>query len=129
MSCACPLCGQAIVDDGRVLVDIEGGLVVAGGHVVQLTRQEFALFEALWRAKLRLQSKEQLLDALYGLLPEADMAEIKIIDVFVHKLRKKLKPTGVVIETLWGRGYRFVTPGTQHEAAALPAGSTLQEVA
>lgn len=52
-------------------------------------------------------SKPQLLDALYAHLPNADEPEIKIIDVFICKARKKLKPYGLEIETMWGAGYRF----------------------
>lgn len=85
-----------------------------GGHVASLTSQEFALFEALWSARPRTMSKEQLLAALYGLRPESEEAEIKIIDVFVCKARKKLVPLGVNIETAWGVGYRIVNPGAAH---------------
>jgi two-component system cell cycle response regulator CtrA len=108
MTLTCPLCAQPIPDDGRILVDLDGGLVVGGGHVAQLTRQEFTLFEALWTSRPRTLSKEQLLDAIYALSASSgDVPEIKIIDVFICKARKKLVPLGVVIETAWGKGYRI----------------------
>jgi len=132
MSMGCPLCGAAIADDGRILVDIEGGLIVSNGRVAQLTKQEFAVFEAMWLSRPLLRTKEQLLDAVYGLLPSADAAEIKIIDVFVCKIRKKLEGMDVPLETVWGRGYRILTPGQHPDtraAAAGAGGSTLQEVA
>jgi len=105
-NCTCPLCGADILP-GRLLVDVEGGLLVGNGEVAQLTRQEFGVFEALWTARPRTLSKEQLAAALYSLLP-GDEPEIRIIDVFVCKIRKKVVPLGFEIETVWGRGYRIV---------------------
>lgn len=57
--------------------------------------------------KREMVTKQQAMDALYGDRPEADEAEIKIVDVFVCKLRKKLKPFDIQVETIWGRGYRM----------------------
>lgn len=64
------------------------------------------MFEQLYAARGGLVSRERLLSNLY--LVEADEADIKIIDVFVCKIRKKLRPLGVEISTAWGRGYRLV---------------------
>ena len=50
-------------------------------------------------------SKSQILSALYGHLPPDDEPEIKIVDVYVCKARRKLKRFGVSIETKWGGGY------------------------
>lgn len=108
MSHLCPLCGSAIVDDERVLVDIEGGLIVSAGRVAQLTPQEFAMFIALWEARPRTLTKERLMAAIYGLKPDGDEPEIKIIDVFVCKLRPKIAGMGFAIETAWGKGYRLI---------------------
>jgi two-component system cell cycle response regulator CtrA len=47
-----------------------------------------------------------------------DEPEIKIIDVFVCKLRKKMEIFGVKIETIWGRGY-YMTPEMKAKAAAM----------
>lgn len=71
-----------------------------------LTKCEENLLAALMQAGGAVKSKEQLLAAAYadryGLGEEPD---IKIIDVFVCKLRKKLAPHGIQVETVWGRGY------------------------
>ena len=107
MSQCCPACGSALVDDGTVRFDAEAGIVVAGGHAAVLTVAEAALFQALWRARPRVLSKEQLLSATAGLIGEDDR-ELKIVDVFVCKARKKLKPLGVEISTAWGKGYRII---------------------
>jgi two-component system cell cycle response regulator CtrA len=50
-------------------------------------------------------SKDSLMAALYGLKPDDDEPEVKIVDVFVCKMRRKLKPFGVEIITIWGQGY------------------------
>lgn len=51
-------------------------------------------------------SKEAIMLALYVERPD-DPPEIKIVDVFICKLRKKVKNFGIEIETLWGQGYRL----------------------
>jgi two-component system cell cycle response regulator CtrA len=62
-------------------------------------------------------TKDQLMAALYSHRPE-DPPEMKIVDVFICKLRKKLKPIGVEIETLWGQGYRL-SPAMRDRAMAI----------
>lgn len=101
MTCACPICGSAI-DDIPVTFYPERGMVVAGGRFALLTGKEMTLVEALARSFPKGQTKNQLMDACYGGMDEAD---IKIIDVFVCKIRKKLDAIGVRIDTIWGHGY------------------------
>lgn len=55
--------------------------------------------------KRRLVTKDFAFSALYGSRPECDQPEIKIVDVMVCKLRKRLEPYGITIETQWGIGY------------------------
>ena len=70
-------------------------------------------------------TKDALMAALYR-DDGRDEAEPQIVDVFICKLRKKLRPFGVEIATIWGRGYAMA-PLTRaairermrsHEAAA-----------
>lgn len=70
-----------------------------------LTPHEGKVLGALMRREV--QSKEGLLLALYGTRPDGDMPDIKIIDVFICKLRKKLGRFGITVDTLWGQGYRL----------------------
>jgi two-component system cell cycle response regulator CtrA len=63
-------------------------------------------------------TKEAILIGVYGGLPECDVPEMKIIDVIFCKIRKKLKPFGVQIETIWGRGY-FLDPENRAKMRAL----------
>lgn len=67
-----------------------------------LTRKESGVFGVLLKATIA--SKEAIMLALYTDGVDEDV-EIKIVDVFVCKIRKKLKPYGIGIETQWGQGY------------------------
>lgn len=91
----------------RQLEEMLLGNIVGLPVELALTTHEAALVAALLRAPEM--SKDRLLTALYGHLPDA-APEVKIIDVFVCKARKKLKPFHIVIETIWGRGYRMTPP-------------------
>lgn len=77
-----------------------------------LTQNEARLFGALLERELL--TKDAAMAALYRDRGE-DEPEIKIVDVFVCKARKKLKPFGIEIGTRWGVGY-FVTPAHKAEA-------------
>lgn len=70
-----------------------------------LSAQEARLLLALADGNAR--SKPQLMDAVYWeRVAEDDVPELKIVDVFVCKIRKKIVGSGIGIETLWGTGYR-----------------------
>ena len=82
-----------------------------------MTGKEYRILELLSLRPGVTVTKEMLLDHLYG---GRDEPEIKIIDVFVSRLRKKLAQATdgkQHIETVWGRGYRLCTPA---EIPALP---------
>ena len=63
-------------------------------------------------------TKSGAMDVLYGLGPDADVAEEKIIDAFVCTLRKKLDPFEIPVETNWGQGY-FMTEASKQKAREL----------
>lgn len=72
--------------------------------VLQLTQTENLVLAFL--AQRDQATKGQIMTALYGLRPaEHEIPEQKIVDVFVCKLRKKVVPFGITIETVWGIGY------------------------
>jgi two-component system cell cycle response regulator CtrA len=89
---------------GKLTLNLDSKTLDADNHRVHLTQSEWRLLEILAMRKNVCVTKETLLDNLYGGMDEA---EIKIIDVFICKLRKKLSAaTGEpCIETVWGRGY------------------------
>jgi two-component system cell cycle response regulator CtrA len=93
----------SIITTGNVAVNLGTKTVTVDGHQVRFTSKEYAVIELLSLRKGMTISKEMLLNHLYGGMDEP---EIKIIDVFVCKIRKKLRAVeGRDIETVWGRGY------------------------
>jgi two-component system, cell cycle response regulator CtrA len=105
---------ESTIQTGKLVVNLDTRVVSVNEKPVHLTGKEYAILELLSRRKGTTLTKEMFLDHLYAGVHEP---EIKIIDVFVCKLRKKLaQATGGshYIETVWGRGYvlRDPTPST-----------------
>jgi two-component system, cell cycle response regulator CtrA len=93
------------VRTGKVVVNLDKRAASVDDQPVHLTGKEYGILELLSLRKGTTLTKEMFLDHLYG---GKDEPELKIIDVFVCKLRKKLaQATGGnhYIETVWGRGY------------------------
>lgn len=112
----CAGCGQPVPEFGGIAFDDDRNEIRFRGKFVRnLTGQEATLFHALLSAKGRTLSKEHLLTELYAKKVYADdeLPEIKIIDVFVCKMRKKIKPLGIDVSTSWGRGYYLREPECQ----------------
>lgn len=96
---------ESVVRFDKVAINLDTRTVEVDGTQVHLTNKEYAILELLAMRKGTVLTKEMFLNHLYSSMDEP---EIKIIDVFVCKLRKKLaKASGGVnyIETVWGRGY------------------------
>jgi two-component system cell cycle response regulator CtrA len=101
---------ESIVDVGDLRVNLEDKTVDIDGARVHLTGKEYQLLELLALRKGMTLTKETFLNHLYGGMDEP---EIKIIDVFVCKLRRKLANASGgkdYIETVWGRGYVLREP-------------------
>jgi two-component system cell cycle response regulator CtrA len=101
---------QSVIKIGDIAINLDSKVVDVAGTRVHLTLKEYQILELLSLRKGVTLSKQILLTHLYGGLDEP---EIKIIDVFIHKLRKKLANalSGVnFIETIWGRGYVLREP-------------------
>jgi two-component system cell cycle response regulator CtrA len=101
---------QSTIQTGDLIIDLENRVASVDDKPVRLTGKEYCIFELLSLRKGTTLTKEMLLNHLYGGMDEP---ELKIIDVFVCKLRKKLvQATGGkhYIETVWGRGYRLCDP-------------------
>jgi two-component system cell cycle response regulator CtrA len=108
----------SIVTTGRLTVDLDNKSVEVDGARVHLTSKEYHMLELLSLRKGTTLSKEMFLNHLYG---DTDEPEMKIIDVFICKLRKKLSAAtdGVnYIETIWGRGYALRDPKVDAAVAA-----------
>ncbi len=101
---------QAVIHTGRVAVNLDAKTVDVDGAAVHLTGKEYQMLELLSLRKGTTLTKEMFLNHLYGGMDEP---ELKIIDVFICKLRKKLSEAtgdGSHIETVWGRGYVLRDP-------------------
>jgi two-component system cell cycle response regulator CtrA len=109
---------QSVIHTGDLVVNLDTKTVEVGGERVHLTGKEYQMLELLSLRKGTTLTKEMFLNHLYGGIDEP---ELKIIDVFICKLRKKLAvATGGdhYIETVWGRGYVLRDPKDQNSAAA-----------
>ena len=101
---------QSIIKTGKLAVNLDTKTVDVNGSRVHLTGKEYAMLELLSLRKGTTLTKEMFLNHLYGGMDEP---ELKIIDVFICKLRKKLSAAcegDNYIETVWGRGYVLRDP-------------------
>ncbi|MBI1418022.1 MAG: response regulator [Limimaricola sp.] len=114
---------QSVIRTGRIAVNLDAKTVEVGGASVHLTGKEYQMLELLSLRKGTTLTKEMFLNHLYGGMDEP---ELKIIDVFICKLRKKLSlATGGEnhIETVWGRGYVLRDPEPLQNAERLAMGA------
>jgi two-component system cell cycle response regulator CtrA len=96
---------ESIIRTGRMMVNLQTRTVEIDDRPIRLTGKEYAILELLSLRKGSTLTKEMFLNHLYGGIDEP---ELKIIDVFICKLRKKLSDVldgENYIETVWGRGY------------------------
>src|SRR6201999_3143596 len=103
---------ESTIRTGKLTVNLDSRVAVVEDHPLHLTGKEYGILELLSLRKGTTLTKEMFLNHLYGGMDEP---ELKIIDVFVCKLRKKLATaTGGehYIETVWGRGYVLRDPET-----------------
>lgn len=107
---------QSIIHTGKLAVNLDTRTVNVGDQPLHLTGKEYGILELLSLRKGTTLTKEMFLNHLYNGIDEP---ELKIIDVFICKLRKKLDiATGGenYIETVWGRGYVLRDPDPQQQA-------------
>ena len=100
----------SVVQSGGLTVNLDHRTVEVDGTRVNLTTKEYQILEHLSLRKGTPLTKEMILYQLYG---GVDEPAIKIIDVFICKLRKKLAQASAgknYIETVWGRGYALHQP-------------------
>ena len=109
---------QSTITTGKLSVNLDSHIVEVDGKPIHLTGKEYGILELLAVRKGTTLTKEMFLNHLYNGMDEP---ELKIIDVFVCKLRKKLSTaTGgdTYIETVWGRGYVLRDPEVETVNAA-----------
>jgi DNA-binding response OmpR family regulator len=92
-------------EDGRLQIDFAEMRVTCDGNRVKLTRKEFALLTILAKGAGRVNTRQQLLDNVWGYQYFGDT---RTLDVHIRRLRQKLDACGEAIETVVGVGYRFI---------------------
>jgi two-component system, cell cycle response regulator CtrA len=100
----------SVIQTGELVVNLDSKTVEVNGARVHLTGKEYQTLELLSLRKGTALTKETLLNHLYGGL---DKPELKIIDVFICKLRKKLADASDgknFVHTIWGSGYVLREP-------------------
>ena len=97
----------ARITHGALTLDTAARRAFVDGAALDLSAREVALLEALLLSTGRVVSKDQLADRLYGV---SDEVGPNAIEVFVHRLRRKIEPAGVVIRTIRGLGYLVEKP-------------------
>ena len=101
---------QSVIQTGDLVVNLDTKTVEVNGARVHLTGKEYQMLELLSLRKGTTLTKEMFLNHLYGGMDEP---ALKIFDVFICKLRKKLVSASNgknYIETVWGRGYALRDP-------------------
>ena len=111
---------QPALHIGNLQLNLDSREVSVDSTPVHLTGKEYAILELLVLRKGMVLTKEAFLNHLYGGMDEPEM---KIIDVFICKLRKKLALAGAdnLICTVWGRGYMIREPALHGAGPATPA--------
>ena len=108
---------QAVVTVGDLTLNLDSKTVEVSGARVHVTGKEYQMLELLMLRQGTTLTKEMFLNHLYGGMDEP---ELKIIDVFICKLRKKLSNASGGqnwIETVWGRGYVVRDPSFETKVA------------
>ena len=109
---------ESVIRTGELAVNIDARTVELGGRPLHVTAREFQILELLSLRKGTTITKQMFMNHLYGGMDEP---ELKIIDVFICKLRRKMliaADGARHIETVWGGGYLLREPGPPELAAA-----------
>jgi two-component system OmpR family response regulator len=103
--------GASLLTHGALVLDTAGRRATLGGEPLDLSARELGVLEVLMMRSGRVVNKEQLAEQLYGWDEEVGA---NAIEVYVHRLRRKLEPAGVSIRTIRGLGY-LLEKGRQPE--------------
>jgi len=107
---------KSTLECGPILLDLTAQIVSVGEQPIDLTSYEYKVLEYLMMHAGELVSKADLTEHIYQQDFDRDS---NVLEVFIGRLRKKLDPEGTLkpIETVRGRGYRFIIPRNQAESA------------
>jgi len=96
-----------ILQHGRLSFDTVGRVARIDGATIDLPRRELCLLELLLTRAGQVVGKQALLEKLFGF---DDEAGLNAIELYVHRLRKKLEPAGIRVRTIRGLGYLLENP-------------------
>ena len=99
--------GGAVVTHGRLALDTAGRVATIDGAPLDLPRRELCLLELLLLRAGQVVEKHVLLEKLFSY---DDEAGVNAIEIYVHRLRKKLEPAGIRVRTVRGLGYLLENP-------------------
>jgi len=99
--------GGSLLACGPLTLDTAGRRAMLNGDPIELSARELGVLEALMMRSGRVVNKEQLAERLYGWDEEVGA---NAIEVYIHRLRKKIEPGGVSIRTIRGLGYLLEKP-------------------
>ena len=99
--------GGSLLSHGALTLDIAGRRALLDGEPLELSAREIGVLEVLMLRSGRVVNKDQLAEELYGWDEEVSA---NAIEVYVHRLRRKLEPAGVTIRTIRGLGYLLERP-------------------
>ena len=100
--------GGSLLAHGALMLDTVGRRATLNGEPLDLSARELGVLEVLMLRSGRVVNKDQLAEQLYGWDEEVGT---NAIEVYVHRLRRKLEPAGVTIRTIRGLGYLLEKPG------------------
>ncbi len=100
--------GSSLLSCGALTLDTSGRRAMLNGEPIELSARELGVLEVLMMRNGRVVNKEQLAERLYGWDEEVGA---NAIEVYIHRLRKKVEPGGVSIRTIRGLGYLLEKPG------------------
>ena len=106
---------SSVIRHGPLTFDATGRVAYINDQLVELSARELSLLEVLLQRAGRLVSKENMLDHLCGWGEEVSL---NAIEVYVHRLRKKIEASGLRITTVRGLGYCLEKPGLPTDAPA-----------
>lgn len=99
--------GGAVIAHGRLSLDTAGRLAALDGVPLDLPRRELCLLELLLLRAGQVVEKQVLLEKIFSYDEEPS---INAIELYVHRLRKKLEPAGIHVRTIRGLGYLLENP-------------------
>ena len=101
---------EDVYDDGYLRVEHKNYYVACGGTPLKLPRTEFLIFSRLARTPDRIVAASELWESVWGANKPLNTESLH---VYIYRLRSKLAPFGLQIETMVNVGYRLITASGQ----------------